>query len=291
MIEKYFNKELEPFLGKIKQSIFDAYENDLGSGDITTEAVVKPMAINAVIKSKDEGILAGAYEATSLFEKLGVKVKQIYDDGDEIKKGSVVMELEGDAGKILQAERTALNFITRLSGIATATHEIASKTKLKVAATRKTVLSYNDKRAVVLGGGYTHRLGLFDQYLIKDNHISAVQKELNCTRLEAIKECIRRVKKTNRDKAIEIEVENFDEAMAATEEKPDIIMLDNIKFSDMKRIVENLKGSGIVVEASGGVISKNIKKVEKTGVNVASSSCITYSSKPLDMALEVLICT
>jgi nicotinate-nucleotide pyrophosphorylase (carboxylating) len=197
------------------------------------------------------------------------------------------MELEGDARKIFQAERTALNFMTRLSGIATETYKIASKTKLKVAATRKTVFTFNDKRAVTLGGGYTHRLGLFDQYLIKDNHISAVQKELNCNRVEAIRECVRRAKKNN-DRGIEIEVENFDEALVAAKEKPDMILLDNMKVSDMKRVAEKLKGSGIILEASGGITSKNVKEVEKSGMNIVSCGYLTHSCKPLDMTLEVL---
>ncbi len=289
MIEKFFNKDLEPYSEKMKESIFDAYKNDVGDGDITTEAIIKPIPIRAVIRSKEDGILAGVYEVCSLFEKLGIKVKTFFEDGDEIKKGYVVMEIEGDARKIFQAERTVLNFITRLSGIATATHEIAKKTKLKVTATRKTILPFNDKKAVILGGGYTHRLGLFDQYLIKDNHITAVQIELNCSRNQAIKECIRRIRKNNKENtAIEIEAENYDEVVAATEEKPDIIMLDNMKTSDMKKIAEKLKGSGIILEASGGVTAKNIKEIEKSGVDVVSSGSITYASKPLDMNLEVL---
>lgn len=289
MIEDYFNKDLEPFSEKMKETIFKAYENDVGNGDITTEAIVKPMTVKAVIKSKENGILAGVYEVHSLLEKLNIKIKPLFNDGDEIKKDSIIMEIEGDVRKIIQAERTVLNFLSRLSGVATSTNQIASKTKLKVAATRKTILPFNDKRAVVLGGGYTHRLGLFDQYLIKDNHIRAVQKELNCTHSDAIKECIRRVKEIKKNIAIEIEVENFDEAMVAAEEKPDIIMLDNMTVNDMKRVVEKLKGSGIILEASGGITSGNIKEIEETGVDVASSGHITHSFKPLDMSLEVLI--
>jgi nicotinate-nucleotide pyrophosphorylase (carboxylating) len=287
MIEKYFNKDLEPFLEKMKETIFEAYQNDVGNGDITTKAIVKPVTIKAVIRSKENGILAGVYEVHSLFEKLGLKVKIFFNDGDEIEKNYIVMEIEGDARKIFQAERTALNFITRLSGIATETHKIASKTKLKVAATRKTLFTFNDKRAVTLGGGYTHRLGLFDQYLIKDNHISAVQKELNCNRAEAIKECVRRARKNN-DRGIEIEVENFDEAMTATEEKPDMMLLDNMKVSDMKKIAEKLKDSGIILEASGSITSKNVKEIEKTGVDIVSCGYLTHSCRPLDMTLEVL---
>jgi nicotinate-nucleotide pyrophosphorylase (carboxylating) len=114
-----------------------------------------------------------------------------------------------------------------------------------------------------------------------------VQKELNCNRVEAIRECVRRAKKNN-DGGIEIEVESFDEALVAAEEKPDMILLDNMKVSDMKKVAEKLKGSGIILEASGGITPKNIKGVEKTGVDIVSCGYITHSCKPLDMALEVL---
>ncbi len=288
MIEKYFNKDLEPFSEKMKEAIFETYKNDVGNTDITTETIVKPITVKAIIKSKENGILAGIYEARYLFEKLDVKVKTFFEDGDEIAKDYVIMEIEGDIKKILQAERTVLNFMTRLSGIATTTHQISSKTKLKIAATRKTILPFNDKRAVVLGGGYTHRLGLFDQYLIKDNHITAVQKELNITHNEAIKECIRRARK-NKNVGIEIEVENFDEAMIAAEEKPDMILLDNMKPAEMKKVADKIKGSGILLEASGGITSDNIKEIEKTGVDIASCGYITNSVKPLNMNLEILI--
>jgi nicotinate-nucleotide pyrophosphorylase (carboxylating) len=290
MIEKYFNKNLEPFLEKMKEAILEVYKNDVGNGDITTEAIVKSMTVKAIIKSKQDGILSGIYEVRYLLEKLNVKVKPFFEDGDEIKKDSIIMEIEGDIKKILNAERTILNFITRLSGIATATHQIASKTKIKVAATRKTILPFNDKRAVVLGGGYTHRLGLFDQFLIKDNHISAVQKELNITHDKAIQECIRRSRKNNeKNVGIEIEVENFDEAMTAAEEKPDMILLDNMKPTEMKKVADKLKGSGILLEASGGITSENIKEIEKVGVDIASCGYITNSVKPLDMMLEIMI--
>ncbi|MDI6826267.1 MAG: carboxylating nicotinate-nucleotide diphosphorylase [Candidatus Aenigmarchaeota archaeon] len=289
MFEDYLDYDVEPFKEKIKKRVYEMYEDDLGTGDITTEAVIKPMIIKAIIKAKDDGILAGVFEARSLLEKLGVKVKESIKEGSEIKKGDVILELEGDARKIMQAERTVLNFLTRLSGIATLTSKMVKETKTKVASTRKTCFSFSDKYAVKLGGGYTHRLGLFDMYLIKRNHIDAVCKELKCSRIDAIRECLRRVRERNKDgKKVEIEVENVEEALAAAKEKPDIIMLDWVRIPDVKKVVKLLKKSGICLEASGGVKPDNVKEFGETGVDFVSSGYITHSCKALDMSLEVL---
>jgi len=289
MFEDYYQRDIKPLLEKIKKRVYETYKDDIDSGDITTDAIVKPMKVKAIIKSNGNGILAGVYEARFLFEKLGVEVKDLIKEGSKIKKGDIVMEMKGDAKNILQAERTALNFLIRLSGIATATHELVSKTKTKIAATRKTSFQYSDKRAVMLGGGYTHRLGLFDEYLIKDNHINAVQKELGYSRLEAIEKCLKRVKEHNKDgKPVEIEVENFEEALTAAKFKPDIIMLDGIEIPEMKKIVKELKGSGICLEASGGITAKNIDDYKDVGVDVISSGYLTHSSRALDMSLEIL---
>lgn len=289
MFEDYYQKDIKPFLEKIKERVYEIYKDDLGNEDVTTEAVVKPMKVKAIIKSNGNGILAGVYEASCLFEKLGIEVKESIKEGSKIKKGDVVIELEGDVKKILQAERTALNFLIRLSGIATATHELVNKSKAKIAATRKTYFPYSDKRAVMIGNGYTHRLGLFDEYLIKDNHISSVQKELNCSRLEAIEECLKRVKEHNKDgKPVEVEVENYEETLTAAKFKPDIIMLDGIDIPEMKKILEELKGSGICLEASGGITPKNIEDYKDVEVDVISSGYLTHSSKALDMSLEIM---
>jgi len=289
MFEDYLDYDIEPFKEKIKKKVYEMYEDDLGPGDITTEAVIKPMKIKAIIKAKDNGILAGLFEAHSLLEKLGVKVKEMINEGKEIKKGDIIMEMEGDARKIMQAERTVLNFLTRMSGIATLTNQMVEETKAKVAATRKTCFSFSDKRAVKLGGGYTHRLGLFDMYLIKGNHIDVVCRELKCSRIEAIKECLKRAREQNKNgKKIEIEVENVEEALAAAKEKPDIIMLDWVKISDVKKVVKLAKESGICLEASGGVKLDNVREFGNTDVDFVSSGYITYSCKGLDMGLEVV---
>ena len=289
MFEDYYQKDIEPFLEKIKQRVYQTYEDDLGIGDVTSDAIVKSVRVKARIKSNGDGILAGVLEARFLFEKLGIEVKESIEEGSEIKKGDVVMGLEGDMKNILQAERTALNFLSRLSGIATATHELVVKSKAKIAATRKISFPYSDKRAVVVGGGYTHRIGLFDEYLIKDNHINAIQKELNCSRVEAIEECLKRVKEHNKDgKAVEIEVESYEEALTAAKLKPDIIMMDGIDIPEMKKIVEQLKDSGICLEASGGITPKNIEDYNDVGVDVISSGYLTHSSRALDMSLEIL---
>jgi nicotinate-nucleotide pyrophosphorylase (carboxylating) len=289
MFEDYLNFDLEKYKEKMKKKIYEMYEDDVGSGDITTEAVIKPMNIKAIIKVKENGILAGVFEARSLLEKLGIKVKELIKEGSEIKKGDIIIEMEGDARKIMQAERSVLNFLSRLSGIATVTNMMVRKSKIKVASTRKTCFSFSDKHSVKIGGGYTHRLGLFDMYLIKGNHIDAVCAELKCSRLQAIKECLKRVKERNKDgKKVEIEVETVGEAMVAANEKLDIIMLDWVKIPDVKKIVKLLKGSGICLEVSGGIKPENIKDFEDIGVDFVSSGYLTHSCKALDMSLEVV---
>jgi len=289
MFDEYFQKDLESYKEKIKKKIYQMYEDDLGTGDITSEAVVKSMKIKAIIKSKDNGILAGVLEARSLLEKLDINVKESVKDGSEIKKDDLIMEIEGDARKIMQAERSVLNFLTRLSGIATLTNKLVNMSKAKVVATRKTYFSFSDKHAVQLGKGYTHRLGLFDQYLIKGNHIDLVKKELNCSRVEAIRECIKRAREHKNGIPIEIEVLNEEEALAAAKEKPEMIMFDNWKSpSEIRRIVEKLKDTGICFEASGGINPDNIKDFGNTGVHFISLGYLTHSCKPLEMSLNIL---
>ncbi len=287
--DDYFQKNLEPLKEKMKKKIYQMYEDDLGTGDITTEAVIKPINIKAVIKAKDNGILAGVLEARSLLERLGIEVKESVKEGSGIKNGDIIMEIEGDARKIMQAERTVMNFLSRLSGIATLTNKLVNESKTKVAATRKICFSFNDKRAVQLGRGYTHRLGLFDQYLIKGNHIDVVKKELNCSRLEAIKECIKRARENNENVPIEIEVLNEEEAIAAAKEKPEMIMFDNWESTeDIERMVEKLKDTGICFEASGGIKPNNIEEFDKTRVHFVSLGYLTHSCKPLEMSLKIL---
>jgi nicotinate-nucleotide pyrophosphorylase (carboxylating) len=289
MFDEYFQKNIEQFKEKMRKKIYQMYEDDVGTEDITTEALIRPMNIKAIIKAKENGILAGIFETHSLLEKLGVKVKELVKEGSEIKKGDIIMEIEGDATKIMQAERTVMNFLPRLSGIATLTNKLVNKTKAKVASTRKTCFSFSDKYAVQLGKGYTHRLGLFDQYLIKGNHIDIVKKELNCSRVEAIKECIKRAREHKSGIPIEIEVLNEEEAIAATKEKPEMIMFDNWKRpSDIKRVVEKLKDIGICFEASGGINPDNIEEFGNTGVHFVSLGYLTHSCKPLEMSLKIL---
>jgi len=289
MFDDYFQKDIEPFKEKIKERVYQMYEDDLGSGDITTDAVIKSIKVKAIIKAKDDGILAGVFEVKSLLERLGIEVKELIKEGSEIKKGDIAMEMEGDARMIMQAERTVVNFLTRLSGIATLTHKMVKNSKVKLSATRKTCFSFSDKRAIQIGKGYSHRLGLFDQYLIKGNHIDVVSSELKCSRLDAIKECLRRAKEYNKDgKSIEIEVTTVEEALAAAKEKPDMIMFDGMKIPEIEKALKELKNSGICFEYSGGIKPDNIKDYEDLGVDFVSSGYLTHSCKPLDMSLKIL---
>jgi nicotinate-nucleotide pyrophosphorylase (carboxylating) len=272
MFDKYYQKDIEPFKKKIKEKVKQMYEDDLGSGDVTSESIIKSMKVKAFVKSKGNGILAGIFEARYLLEKLGIEIKKTIREGSKIKKGDIVMEMEGDAKTIMQAERTVVNFLGRASGIATLTNEMVEKSKNKVTATRKTNFAFSDKTALQISKGYTHRLGLFDQYLIKDNHIDIVRSELNCSRIEAIRECLKRAKKHNKDgKIIEVEVESVEEALVAAKERPDIIMFDNMEISEIKKAINQLKNSGICFEYSGGINPDNIEYLFNLVVDFDSS--------------------
>jgi nicotinate-nucleotide pyrophosphorylase (carboxylating) len=290
---KFFTPNLKEYEQRIKERAWQALLDDVGEGDITSEAVIKGnKKVRARIIAKEDGILAGIFEVKAIFSKLGIKIEREHKtEGDEIKRGDLLLEIEGNAKDILKAERVALNFLMRASGIATETCKIVKKSASKIAVTRKTApgLLFNDKRAASFGGGLTHRMGLFDGIIIKDNHISVVEHELG-SRIKAIKECIQRAKEwreKNRTKVlIEIEVGNLREAKAAIEGRPDIIMLDNFKPDDIKKVVK--LADGITLEASGRITEKNIHKFAKTGVDVLSLGSLTHSPRALDMSLEII---
>jgi len=286
------SRALDPNVSSQEQSMGEAilayYKNDVGAGDMTASAVLPPTQITAIIKAEGDGVLAGMLEARFLLGRLGIKVKSAKDDGSAIGKGCTVLRMEGRARKILSAERTLLNFLTRLSGIATETRRLSRKSKARIAATRKTCLNFSDKRAVQLGGGMAHRLGLFGMILIKDNHIDVVAAELGCSRVSAIGECLKRARRKSKGRQIEIEVRSIPEALAAARGKPDIIMLDGMGVSQTRRAARLLKRSGILLEASGGIKEGNISAYGNSGADFVSLGALTNACKPLDMSLEVV---
>jgi len=272
MLSFNFKKQLSQFLAE-----------DIGKGDITS-ALLPKIKISARIISREDAIVAGTIYAKEIFKLNGCNAKILKKDGARIKPNQTIMTISGFAGKILACERTALNLLSRMSGIATQTNELVKKipNKTKLYATRKTApgLRYFDKEAVEIGGGKKHRLRLDEMVMIKDNHI-AVENSL----LVIIKKAKRKYKK------FEVEVENTSDAVLAAKEGAAIIMLDNFSPTQIMKTIKVLKNqklrNKVLLEASGGINSKNISKYSKTGVDIISIGSITNSVKGIDMSLEI----
>ena len=267
-----------------KKQLIKFLSEDIGKGDITS-ALLPKRNISARIISREEAIVAGVEYAKEIFKLKGCNVKVIKKDGSKIKPNQIIMTISGNAGKILTCERTALNLLTRMSGIATQTDQLVKKIsnrKTKLYATRKTApgLRYFDKEAVEIGGGKKHRLRLDEMVMIKDNHIAAGNSLLSF-----MKSAKRKYKK------FEVEVENTDDAVLAAKEGATIIMLDNFSPNQIKKTIQVLTNqklrSKVMLEASGGINSKNIAKYGNTGVDIISVGSITNSVKGIDMSLEV----
>ena len=273
-----------------RELLLEMIRDDLGRGDITTEAVIgSDVRARGFIVARERGMLAGVREACSVFRLAGVRTRGLKKDGSAVRAGDKIMEVKGNARKILQVERVALNLLMRMSGIATATAELVRLAKranprVVVAATRKTapLLTRFDKRAVEVGGGSPHRRDLSEQVLIKRNHVRIVG---------SIESAVRSAKKAKR-RPIEIEVSTAEEALRAARAGADIIMLDNMRVSEVRRAVELLKQEGlrekVVLEVSGGIRPDNIQRYAATGVDVISSGYMTMRAPALDMGLEIV---
>ncbi len=266
-----------------KKQLAQFLAEDIGKGDITS-ALLDKKRITATIISREEAILAGVQYAKEIFKIKGCNVKILKKEGTKIKPNQTIMSITGDAGKILTCERTALNLLTRMSGIATQTNQLVKKipSKTKLYATRKTApgLRYFDKEAVEIGGGKKHRLRLDEMVMIKDNHI-AIEDSL----LSLIKKTKKKYKK------FEVEVENTKDAVLAANMGATIIMLDNFTPAQIKKTIQTLKDqklrNKVLLEASGGISSNNISKYGQTGVDIISVGSITNSVKGIDMSLEI----
>jgi len=265
-----------------KKQLMTFLAEDIGKGDVTS-VLLPRKKITAKIISREKAIVAGVNHAREIFKLKGCSVTIVKKDGSRVNPNDVILKITGDAGKILTCERTALNLLTRMSGIATQTNELVKKisNKTKLYATRKTApgLRYFDKEAVEIGGGVRHRLRLDEMVMIKDNHI-AVSDLLSL---------IKNAKKKH--KKFEVEVENTSDAVLAAREGATIIMLDNFTPEQIKKTIQVLKGEKlrdkVLLEASGGINAKNIAKYGKTGVDIISVGSITNSVKGIDMSLEV----
>lgn len=282
---------------KFRAVIELALKEDIGRKDITTSAIIpEDYRVKALIISREDGILCGTGVARFTFALVdkSIKVSQTLKDGYHLKQGETIMRLEGYARGILSAERTALNFLGRLSGIATLAHQFVTKVsryKVKIMDTRKTNpgLRYLEKYAVRVGGGYNHRMGLYDGVLIKDNHLKVIGDRLWVMGLKKVKD------KISSKFKIEIEVKTLKEFKKALKIKPDVIMLDNMNLKDIREAVE-LRNSRApstqhrtpLLEVSGGVTLSNVCEIASTGVERVSIGAITHSAKWLDIALEIV---
>lgn len=280
----------------IEELLAETFFEDLNTaGDITTKTIfAENTPAKAIIKSKENGILSGAKLIVPVFHYLdkNCKVSVLKSDGDILENGTEIAEIEGDIHAILAAERTILNLLQRLSGIATATRNLAkliAHTKTKVIDTRKTtpMLRFLEKEAVIHGGGKNHRFGLYDMILIKDTHVAAVGGRPD----KAVILAKENSAKSGISAKIEVEVQNLQELELALSTNPDRIMLDNMSVEDMKTAVtkRNKEKPQIELEASGGINENTICKIAETGVDFISVGAITHSIKALDIHLMIKI--
>ena len=265
-----------------------AFEEDIGIGDITTESTVSSTQRGVgMLLAKSDGVIAGLPIAERAFLKLDSELifRAFVNDGDAINSGTPIGEVQGAAKSILIAERTALNFLQRLSGVATLTsqfvHAVADY-DVKMVDTRKTTPGWRalQKYAVRVGGGHNHRFGLYDGVLIKDNHIVAAG---------GITPAVQRARKTAPHTAkIEVEVETLEQVNEALEAKADILLLDNMSLEMMKQVVQ-MVGDLAVTEASGGITLDRVKSVASTGVDYISVGALTHSAMPMDISLTLTL--
>ncbi len=283
--------KLTEYLPQIEDLIDRSLEEDLATGDITTDCLIPPHAKGkASFISKSAGTLAGIEVAGMVFLKVDpfLKYSPLAADGNHIKPKDVLASISGNIADILKAERTALNFLQHLSGVATLTAryiELVKGLPVKILDTRKTVpgLRVLEKYAVSVAGGTNHRLGLGDLVLIKDNHTAILRKGgLN------IHEIVKQARsKSTRNIKIEIETTSPEDALAAANAGADIVMLDNMGLSEMRRAVE-LVNHKAIVEASGGVNLEMVRAIAETGVDWISVGALTHSAPALDISLELV---
>ena len=265
-----------------------AFAEDIGIGDITTEATVPPSQQGVgTIVAKSSGVVAGLPVAARVFDTLDATLifRAFVNDGDKVVSGAPLAEVRGSAKTILIGERTALNFLQRLSGIATLTAQFVNAVSgyaVNIVDTRKTAAGWRavQKYAVRVGGGHNHRFGLFDGVLIKDNHIVAAGGIAN-----AVRKARESVPHTGK---IEVEVETAAQVDEALKAGADILLLDNMSLELMRRVVEQIDGR-TVTEASGGITLERVREVAATGVNLISVGALTHSAMPLDMSLTLTL--
>ena len=278
------NTGSRPLIDKIIEL---ALEEDLGPGDLTTWAIIDPsIKGKARLLAKEEIVLAGIEIFGKVLSRLDpkIEVECNFHDGDVVAKGKDIGVVKGSMRGILSGERTALNFLQHLSGIAALTRRYVEKTdpsKVRVIDTRKTTpgLRVLEKYAVRVGGGFNHRFGLFDGVLIKDNHIAAVG---------SLSKAVAKIRATvPHTLRIEVEVDDIKGLKQALEAGADAILLDNMSVKEMKEAV-TIAGGRVLLEASGGITLESIEEISQTGVNLISVGAITHSARSVDISLEMV---
>ncbi len=264
-----------------------ALKEDMPRGDITSESIIpEDSKSEAILLAKEEGILAGVDVARRVFRRIDSSVvfKKILDDGQPFKKRDTLAQIHGPSISLLKGERTALNFVQRMTGIATTTHkfvEALKGTRTKILDTRKTTpgLRSLEKYAVKMGGGVNHRHNLSEMVLIKDNHLRLVGSIS-----QAVKKAKERIKSGT---TIEVEVTNLEEVMEAYESGADIIMLDNMSIEKMREVVRWVRGR-VPLEVSGKVSLRRVKHIAELGVDFVSVGSLTHSYRSVDISMEFL---
>jgi len=275
---------------EIRRVVQVALEEDIGSGDITTLAAIPPAAnAKAVMLAREPMVVAGLPVAEAVFREVSsdLNFTRTATDGDHVKPGQPLLHIAGPARAILTAERVALNFTQRLSGIATLTSRFVDAiqgTRAQILDTRKTTpgLRRLEKYAVTCGGGHNHRLGLFDQVLIKDNHLAALQNTSTNPIAAAVK-CARDQYPKQR---IEVEADTLEQVEQALAAGADIVLLDNMNLVQLRVAVQHARGRA-KTEASGGVNLGTVRQIAETGVDYISVGALTHSARAVDIALEV----
>ena len=288
----YSEKPLKITAQSVNTLIDLALTEDAARDDITTGILIPPnLKASAVLLAKAEGILAGIDVAKTVFRTIdpAINFKKLIDDGSELQPGDIIAEINGKARTILTGERTALNFLQRLSGIATLTSQFVAAVgdlPVWIVDTRKTTPGYRllEKYAVQMGGGKNHRMNLADGILIKDNHVALLRKQ-GMTIEKAVNKAR---KEAPQGIAIEVETTNLEEVREAVKAGADIVMFDNMSPSMMKRACKLLP-EDIWSEASGGVNLQTVRAIAESGVTIISVGALTHSSKALDISLELQV--
>jgi nicotinate-nucleotide pyrophosphorylase (carboxylating) len=271
---------------RIQMLIEIALQEDIGTGDITSDALFGDEAVEkaSVIVAKEDLVIAGLEIARRVFLTVDhhLEWERHFEDGARVAKGAKVAKISGRFKSLLRAERTALNFLQHLSGVATLTAQFVEKvkgTKAQILDTRKTLPGFRglEKMAVRAGGGKNHRLGLYDRYLIKDNHLMGA----------SISEAVLRAKEHNANRVpIEVEIQRIDQIDEALVSGADILMADNFSVKDLESAVKRVAGRA-KLEASGGINLDNVADYAKTGVDFISVGALTHSARAVDLSLEV----